>query len=143
MPQMIPWLKVSLVGNKPLGPLELQVLRVLWKRGEGTVRDLLDEGLVQGAYTTVMTTLDRLHKKGLLARVRDGRAYRYRPRQTEAECDRAAVADNLRKLLTSGVEASAPVSLLVDTITEHDVALLDELERAVNRKRRELRKGTS
>src|SRR5438270_8963044 len=124
MPQMIPWLKVSLVGDKALGPLELQLLRVLWKRGEGTVRHLIDEGLVQGAYTTVMTTLDRLHKKGLLSRVRDGRAYRYSPKKTEAEYDRHAVANNLRKLLSSGIDASAPVSLLVDTITEHDAALL-------------------
>ena len=140
MPQMIPWLKVSLVGDKALGPLELQLLRVLWKRGEGTVRHLIDEGLVQGAYTTIMTTLDRLYKKGLLERSPEGRAFRYRPKQTEAELQQGIIAASLRELLGRAPSKEAPLSFLVEAISEHDAALLDKLQQAVAKKRRDLRK---
>jgi len=87
----------------------------------------------------VMTTLDRLHKKGLLDRAPDGRAYRYSPRHTEAEYNRLLLAGAIQRLLGSSAPSTAPISFLVDAVTEHDVALLPELERAVERKRRELR----
>ncbi|HWK31526.1 MAG TPA: BlaI/MecI/CopY family transcriptional regulator, partial [Terriglobales bacterium] len=65
--------------RKSLGPLEQELLRVLWRRGDATVRELTDDRAVDGAYTTLMTTLDRLYKKGILAREAEGRAFRYRP----------------------------------------------------------------
>ncbi len=120
--------------------METQLLRALWQRGHGTVRELLDEGAVTAAYTTVMTTLDRLHKKGLLDRVLEGRAFRYRPRQTEEEFARRHLAGNQEKLPESARDPGAPLSFLVDTVTDHDAKLLDELERAVDRKREELKK---
>src|SRR5689334_13456413 len=49
-----------------LGPLEQQLLQALFDRESATVRELLDDGSIQLAYTTVMTTLDRLYKKNLL-----------------------------------------------------------------------------
>jgi predicted transcriptional regulator len=122
-----------------LGPLETELLRALWRRGNATVRELLADGDAHAAYTTVMTTLDRLHKKGLLDRVPDGRAYRYSARHTEAEYNRFLLAGAIRRLLGSSAPSSAPLSFLVDAVTEHDAALLDELERAVERKRRQLR----
>lgn len=121
-----------------LGPLESQLLKMLWKRGSGTVREVLDTGEVRGAYTTVMTTLDRLHKKGLLDRVAEGRAYRYLPRQTQNEFNGAAVQRAIRNLLGSGNSTHAPLSFLVDAVSEHDRALLDELQRIIEDKRREL-----
>jgi len=68
-----------------LGPLETQMLRLVWERGQATVRELIDSREVSGAYTTVMTTVDRLYKKGLLDRVSEGRAFRYSPRKTRDE----------------------------------------------------------
>ena len=68
---------LSLLRPSPhtqLGPLERQLLSVLWRRGNATVRELLDEGETKLAYTTVMTTLDRLHKKQLLNRTVEGHA---------------------------------------------------------------------
>jgi len=132
---MLRWWKTPLASASKLGPLETELLRALWKRGNATVRELLAEGHARAAYTTVMTTLDRLHKKGLLDRAPDGRAYRYSPRHTEAEYNRLLLAGAIQRLLGS----SAPLSFLVDAVTEHDAALLPELERAVERKRRELR----
>jgi predicted transcriptional regulator len=105
------------------------------------VRELLAEGGTDAAYTTVMTTLDRLYKKGVLDRAPDGRgrAFRYRPKQTQEEFYGTILDADLKRLLSSAGDPSAPVSFLVDALIEHDVALLDELTRAVNRKKRALR----
>ncbi len=123
-----------------LGPLEEQLLQALWERGNATVREILNDCNPDLAYTTVMTTLDRLHKKGLLARVPEGRAYRYWPQQTAEDFQRAAAQNAIRELLQAGA-ATASLSHLVEAVSDHDKQLLDELLRLVERKRHELRKG--
>jgi predicted transcriptional regulator len=138
--QMWRWEKSSLVGGQHLGPLEIRLLRTLWKRGDATVRELVNDPATNGAYTTVMTTLDRLYKKGLLNRFLDGRAYRYRPKQSEEEYHRQSLATDLEKLFSSARDTASPISFLVDTVTQHDARLLDELEWVVGRKRHELNK---
>jgi predicted transcriptional regulator len=139
---MVRWFKRALSTEHRLGPLEAHLLSALRRRGDATVRELMAENELDVAYTTVMTTLDRLYKKGLVERASDGgraRAFRYRPKQTEQDFFRAIMGADLKRLLASGLNPSAPLSFLVDTVTEHDAALLNELARAVNRKRRELR----
>jgi len=133
-------LKSSLMRGRQLGPLEDELMRVLWTRGDATVRELIDASAVDGAYTTIMTTLDRLYKKGLLDRSPEGRAFRYRPKQSEAELHQGALAAGLREMLSASIYKEAPLSFLVETISEHDAALLDELQQAVAKKRRDLRK---
>lgn len=62
-------------------PLELECLRVLWQIGEGTVHDVR-ETLAERrelAYTTVMTLLDRLARKGTVSRTKSGRSFLYAP----------------------------------------------------------------
>jgi len=64
-----------------LAPLELDCMNTLWPMGEGTVREIRD-GLAARrprAYTTIMTIMDRLARKGVVERRRAGRAYVYRP----------------------------------------------------------------
>lgn len=121
-----------------LGPLETQLMSLLWSMGSATVRDVLETEEVPGAYTTVMTTLDRLHKKGLLRRIAEGRAFRYSPAQTENEFNGELVRKAVRHMLGSAESASAPISYLVQAISEHDRNLLDELQREIDRRRREL-----
>ncbi len=124
-----------------LGPLEQQMLNTLWDRGSATVRELLQDGKITLAYTTVMTTLDRLYKKQLLDRVAEGRAFRYSPRQTPDELRRVAAVEGIRQLLGSGDASSLPLSYLVEAISAHDAQLLDELQLLVERKRLELKKA--
>jgi predicted transcriptional regulator len=63
-----------------LGALERQVMEHLWRAGrEASVRDVHEAFAPSLAYTTLMTTLDRLHKKGLLRRRKEGRAFVYAP----------------------------------------------------------------
>lgn len=122
-----------------LGPLEQQLLSALWMRGSATVRELLDDGDIKLAYTTVMTTLDRLYKKQLLNREAERRAFRYSPRYTREELEKAAVGETIRQLLGSGTAASLPLSYLVEAVSEHDAGLLDDLQQLLDQKRRELR----
>jgi predicted transcriptional regulator len=121
-----------------LGPFEQQLLQALWTRGSATVRELLADDNIHQAYTTVMTTVDRLYKKGLLDRVEEGRAFRYTPRHTPEELQRVTALESIRQLLGSGDASSLPLSYLVEALSTHDAQLLDALQLLVERKRREL-----
>ncbi len=124
-----------------LGKLEREVMDEAWRRGEVSVRDVYRAFDERMAYTTLMTTLDRLYKKGLLERRKDGRAYLYAPRVSPAQLKQGVAEDVISGLLGRGAEGVKPVlACIVDTISEHDRALLDELDRLVKEKRRELRR---
>lgn len=123
-----------------LGPLERRLLDEVWARGSVTVRELLENADLDIAYTTVMTTLDRLYKKQVLSREPEGRAFRYAPRVTREELQRAAAGQAIQELLSSGSTSSLPLSYLVEAVTEHDIELLDELQKVVETKRRALQK---
>jgi predicted transcriptional regulator len=121
-----------------LGPLEMHLLRAIWKRRNSTVRELIESGEFNYAYTTLMTTLDRLYKKGLLERTAEGRAFRYTAALSRAEFDGHNVRNAIRKFLGGASPSPAPLSFLVDAVSEHDTKLLDSLEKAIEAKRREL-----
>jgi predicted transcriptional regulator len=130
----------SIFGSRSrpqLGPFEQQLLQELWSHGSATVRELLADGKIHQAYTTVMTTVDRLYKKGLLDRVAEGRAFRYTPRHSPEELQRVAALEGIRRLLGSGDASALPLSYLVEALSAHDAQLLDELQLLVERKRRE------
>lgn len=125
-------------SSRQLGPLEQRVLDGLWSKGEATVRELIEHCCPELAYTTVMTTLDRLFKKGLLTRSEEGRAFRYLPRFSREELHREAAGQALRQLLDASPASSLPLSFLVEILGERDAHLLDDLGELVERKRREL-----
>lgn len=116
----------------PLGALEQVVMDAVWGHEPSTVREVAERMRCDAdrAYTTVMTTLDRLHKKGLLRRQKDGLAWRY-----AAALDRAAherrVADTLAAALVSHGEAG--LAALVDATA--DEALLDRLAALIDARR--------
>jgi len=122
-----------------LGKLERQVLEETWRLGEVSVRDVHRVFQERIAYTTLMTTLDRLFKKNLLARRKDGRAFLYSALVSRDEFERGIKEDVVDGLLGQGADGVQPVlACIVDTITERDRELLDELERLVQEKKREL-----
>ncbi|MGA2389708.1 MAG: BlaI/MecI/CopY family transcriptional regulator [Candidatus Sulfotelmatobacter sp.] len=130
----------SLLELKPrLGPLEQQVLRKLWTCGSATVRELLADGEFHQAYTTVMTAVDRLYKKGFVDRVAEGRAFRFTPRHTYEELQRVTALGSIRQLLKSGDPSSLALSYLVEAVSNHDAQLLDDLQLLVERKRRQIK----
>jgi len=125
-----------------LGPLERRLLETLWERGSATVRELVESGNTDLAYTTLMTTLDRLYKKNLLSRQPEGRAFRYTPRFTREELHREEAEEAFRRMLDESPASSLPLSYLVEIVSEHDAQLLDDLSRLVESKRRKLRPGS-
>jgi predicted transcriptional regulator len=122
-----------------LGRLERQVMERLWTRdAEWSVRDLRHALNTHLAYTTLMTTVDRLYKKGLLSRRKEGRAFVYSTRVSREDLDRGVAARVIGALLGEGPERAQPVlSCFVDAVSERDRDLLDELERLVREKRRQ------
>ena len=124
----------------PLGPLEREVIEILWARGRSSVREVVQDLPRPLAYTTVMTTLDRLFKKGLLQRERSDRAFVYSPALSRREWERKRAGAWLSRFLTAHESSSREllVSSLLDAVGQHDEALLDELERQVGLKRHEL-----
>jgi predicted transcriptional regulator len=128
------------VASLALGKLERQVLDEAWKRSELTVRDVYLAFGESVAYTTLMTTLDRLFKKKLLTRRKDGRAFLYLPAVTREEFEQGIREDVVEGLLGHGADAVQPVlACIVDTVSERDRELLDELDRLIKEKRRELK----
>jgi predicted transcriptional regulator len=130
-------------SSSQLGPLEERLLESLWKRGNATVRELVESGCSDLAYTTVMTTLDRLFKKNLLMREAEGRAFRYVPRYTREEMHREVAGEAFRQLLEASPASSLPLSYLVEILTGRDAQLLDDLLQVVEDKRRQLRNADS
>ncbi|MDT7543628.1 MAG: hypothetical protein QOE33_3532 [Acidobacteriota bacterium] len=124
-----------------LGTLEREVLECLWHRGEASVRDVHAAFGETYAYTTLMTTLDRLYRKGLLERRKEGRAFLYAPRLSRAEFEQGIKEDLLEDVLGANAEGVEPVlSYIVERVGERDRALLDKLDAMIKTKRRELKR---
>jgi predicted transcriptional regulator len=123
-----------------LGPLEQKVLDVVWSLGAATVRDVVRDGRLWQTYPTIMTTMDRLFKKGLLDRVPEGRAFRYSPRYSAEELERVEAIGGIQRLLASH-QASLHLSYLVQAVGAQDERLLDELHSMVEQQRTALKKG--
>lgn len=104
-------------------------MEALWSHNApATVRDLTPD-FPDAAYTTLMTTMDRLHRKGVLAREKSGRAFVYQPRLGRAEFESARAADAFRFALERNGGSLAPLaSSLIDAVGDRDRELLDELE---------------
>jgi predicted transcriptional regulator len=119
-----------------LGSLEQKVLDAAWQLREANVRDVVDVLDDAFAYTTVMTTLDRLYKKGYLDRKKDGRAFVYTPRMTREELQVGLAGDVIAGLIDGATKRVEPVlASIVDAVSEKDRKLLDELERLVKEKK--------
>ncbi len=90
-------------------PLELECLKALWGIGEGTVRDVrhVMVGNRNLAYTTVMTVLDRLEKRGGVSRRKQGRSFVYVPKLSREELRQFAVKEVVDRFFEGSTEALA------------------------------------
>ena len=129
------------VASEALGKLERAVLNEAWKREEVSVRDIYLAFGENIAYTTLMTTLDRLFKKKILTRRKDGRAFLYAPAVSPDEFEQGIREDVIEGLLGHGSDVQPVLACIVDTVSERDRELLDELDRLIKEKRRELKQG--
>ena len=124
-----------------MGHLELTVMEALWDHGDANVHDVMRLLARPLAYTTVMTTLDRLYKKGFLSRSKSDRAYFYAPRLTRLEWQQKRAEVLVTDFLSgTGAPGDLLVSCLLDAVGQHDAALLNDLEERIRAKRHELEK---
>ncbi|MBS1791528.1 MAG: BlaI/MecI/CopY family transcriptional regulator [Acidobacteria bacterium] len=140
--------KPAKVTASELGPLERSVMEFIWQRyeaqgeapGKVSVRDVYLAFDRRLAYTTLMTTLDRLYKKGLLEREKDGRAFIYSPSLSQQELERSLARNVIDTLLGRGEHGVEPVlACIVDAVSDRDRELLDDLDRLIREKRQALR----
>jgi predicted transcriptional regulator len=122
------------------GPLEIRVLEALWSLdAPACVRDIQPQ-FPGVAYTTLMTTLDRLFRKGTLKREKSGRAFYYTPKGSQQQLISQLAGSTFATLLPGDAASVRPImSMFVDTVGERDEALLDELEELVRARREELK----
>ena len=118
--------------EKPLTPLELQVMQALWELKTGTVQQVQEHLSPDTdlAYTTVQTMLIVLHRKGKVKRILEGKAYRYSPSVSQRSASTAAVRDIVRRFFDGSPEEL--VTALVhskDLSPENLAQLARELER--------------
>jgi predicted transcriptional regulator len=126
-----------------LGSLESELMEQIWPLEEVSVRDLHSKLAPRLAYTTIMTTLDRLYKKGLLCRRKAGKAYVYFPALSEKEYQGRLTEHFIGLALNGGKSGQAVLSSFVDAVTEADEEMLDRLDLLVKAKQRILRRTES
>jgi predicted transcriptional regulator len=90
-----------------LAPLELDCMNTLWPMGQGTVREIRDRLAPRRprAYTTIMTIMDRLARKGIVERRKVGRAYMYRPNLSAEEARGHALDQVIENFFAGSKEA--------------------------------------
>jgi predicted transcriptional regulator len=105
------------------GELEAVIMERLWERGSpALVREILDDlrGDRELAYTTVMTVMDNLHRKGWLRRERDGRAWRYEPTGSRSGYTAALMNDALE----ASADRRRALAHFALQMSPHDAAIL-------------------
>lgn len=134
--------KIAMRGFRPadrgikqvLGKLEADVMRLLWQQPQQTVSEVEDRlrRKREIAHTTVLTTLDRMYRKGYLTREKQGKAFVYAPRYSREQFERAMAQEVLGALL--GGLGEPVLSTFVELVGEDD-AHLDRLEALIKEKR--------
>jgi len=118
-----------------LGQLEATVMERLWAWDRPVVvREVLEDLQKERriAYTTVMTVLDNLHRKGHVTREMDGRAYRYRPSHTREE----HTAQLMEQVLASSGDRGAALMHFVEQMPPAEIARLREALGGISSRRR-------
>ena len=136
--------KIALRGFRPgargaghvLGELESAVMEILWTNPQQTVNEVEERLRTKRdiAHTTVLTTLDRMYRKGYLTREKQAKAFVYSPRYTRNEFERTMAQEVLGALI--GHSAETAVSTFLDLIGDNPGAL-DQLEAKIREKRRQ------
>ncbi len=117
-----------------LGPLEAEVMEIVWDRREATVRDvhgaLAEKRTI--AYTTVMTTMGRLTEKGILRRLEDQPAHRYFPLVTREQYANSTVKSVVDWLVNHFRDPA--VAYFIDRVEEEDHSVIESLREAIEQR---------
>lgn len=114
---------------------EIEILKVLWRRGPSTVRDVFDSlnETKQTGYTTVLKLMQIMAEKGLVRRDETERAHRYEAAVAEEETQRQMVGDLLRRVFDGSAKRLVMQALSSERASADELEeirrLLDRLER--------------
>ena len=121
-----------------LGSRELDVMRVLWDMGSGTVNEVREHLPADLAYTTVLTILRNLEEKSYVSRSSEGRAHRYAPRVDRAAPRRSAISRIVDTLFHGAPEELVAHMVEDRTLSKADIrklrALIDAPERPTRKR---------
>lgn len=131
--------EVFRIAGTRFGPLETKLLALLWSHDRRLTVRAIHTLSSELAYTTILTTLDRLFRKGLLRRHKEGRAFAYEPRCSRDELLGELMSGQLTHLLTAAEESKVLLSTLVRAVGNTDSALLEELDSLVRAERMRLK----
>ncbi len=123
------------VDTNQLGDLEADVMGIVWEKGRATVRDVREalEPRRPLAYTTVMTVMSRLARKGLLKQHKLGRGFVYSPKTSQEKLAGSMLRSLVRRFYDGA--AVKAISHLLETEEEIDEAELARLEEIIRAKR--------
>jgi predicted transcriptional regulator len=127
-----------LTGTPPLqGDLQVQVMKALWRLGQGTVEDARGAlpAAGRGAYTTIQTVLNRLAERGLVGRERRGKTIVYRPLLSEAEYLSRSIEHTLARASSDARQAA--LAELIGGLERNELSQIQRKARAIERKRRD------
>jgi BlaI family transcriptional regulator, penicillinase repressor len=117
-----------------LTPQELEIMKVVWQRSTATVRDVYEtlRSRRRIAYTTVMTMMNVLERKGHLRKRAEGRSFLYQPARPRAQVVKAMVREFLDRVF-----AGSAAPLLVHLVEDHHLSEDDlrELARRIREER--------
>lgn len=121
-----------------LGELECAVLEHVWSLREATVHDVVAQMNRPLAYTTIMTTLDRLYRKGLLLRLKRGRAFVYAAAHSKQDLQREIARELVNEISADPMHSkNFLLSFLIESVDPEDAEVLAKLEAAIREKRRQ------
>jgi len=117
---------------------ELAILRVLWTRGPSTVREVVDAMRHQGAYTTVLKTLQIMTEKGLVDRDDAARTHVYAAAASEGSTQRQLVTDLMQRLFDGSAAKLVLHALEAGKASSEELA---EIRKLLDARRGEKRRG--
>jgi predicted transcriptional regulator len=128
---------------------ELEALKVLWERGEATIREIADamnaqakdRGEAEIAYTTVLSLLQVMEQKGLVDHRRDGKAYIYVPRVEQKSTFRQLAGSFLEKVFDGAVSEYLVHALESKRMSEAELDQLEAMLAAARKRSAKVRKG--
>jgi len=139
------WFKRQSGSSAPaleqLGSLEAEMMELVWLLGEISVRDLHSRSASRLAYTTIMTTVDRLYKKGMLLRRKVGKAYLYAPALSRQDYRERLAQSLIGMALNDSQHRHVVLSCFVEVVSEADRQMLNRLDQLVKAKQRALRRS--
>jgi len=125
--------------NKFLGELEKKILDVLWEKKESTGREVFEKVSKEKkvAYTTVLTVLQRLVKKGLVSKEKKGEIYSYQPTLSKDDFTKYIYKQIIKGIMD--FSKSTTFSSFVEILSEYDSESLELLASIIEKKKSELR----